>query len=56
MANEEEIGYLISEFESLRDMVIDEITKIKTDLENLQQDLEDFRKDIGGIKKRRLGL
>jgi len=51
----EEIGYLTNEFESLRDMVIEEITKIKTELENLQQDFEDLKKDIGGVKKRRLG-
>jgi uncharacterized coiled-coil DUF342 family protein len=55
MKKEEELGYLVSEFESLRDMVIEEITKIKTELENLQQDFEELRRDMGGIKKRRLG-
>jgi len=53
---DEEIGYLISEFESLRDMVIEEITKIKNDLENLQQDFEDLKKELcGAVRKRRLG-
>lgn len=53
---DEEIGYLINEFESLRDMIIEEISKIKTDLENLQQDFEDLKRELGGtIKRRRLG-
>lgn len=59
MANKEEFGYLVNEFESLRDMFLEEIAKVKTELENLKQDFEDLKKELSGSGritiKRRLG-
>lgn len=59
MVTKEEFGQLISEFESLRDMTMEEISKIKTDLANIKEDFEDLKREIEGNSKislkRRIG-
>ena len=59
MVSDNEFGHLVSDFESFRDIFMDEIIKLKNELENLQQDFEDLKKELsgtGGITiKRRLG-
>jgi hypothetical protein len=58
MVTKEEFGQLISEFESFRDTVIDELGKLKTEIENITDDLDDLKKDLVGsgkvINKKRL--
>ena len=51
MAIKEEFGQLVSEFESLRDMAIEEITKIKSEIENIKEDLNDLKKELKYSKK-----
>ena len=51
MVTKEEFGQLVSEFESLRDMTIEELTKIKTELESVKEDFEDLKREIEGSAK-----
>jgi len=51
MVTKDEFGQLISEFESLRDMTIEELTKIKTELETIKEDFEDLKREIEGSAK-----
>mgnify|MGYP002067486137 CR=1 FL=1 len=51
MVTKEEFGHLVSEFESLRDMVIEEITKIKTELETVKEDFEDLKRELESSAK-----
>ena len=51
MISEEEFGHLISEFESLRDMVIEETGKIKTELENIKDELNELKAELAGSGK-----
>ncbi len=51
MTIKEEFGQLVSEFESLRDMAIEEIIKIKSDIENINEDLNDLKKELAYSKK-----
>jgi len=51
MVTKEEFGQLISEFESLREMTIEELTKIKTDLETIKEEFEDLKKELEGSTK-----
>lgn len=46
MVTKEELGHLINEFESFRDLVMDEIEKVKNELEKLNEDLNDLKKDL----------
>lgn len=59
MVTKEEFGQLISEFESLRDMVIEEMTKIKTELETVKEEFEDLKRELENSAKisikRRIG-
>ena len=51
MVTKEEFGQLISEFESLRDMTMEELIKIKTDLESIKEDFEDLKRELEGSAK-----
>jgi len=51
MVTKEEFGQLISEFESLRDMALEELTKIKTEVESLKEDFEELKKELEGSAK-----
>lgn len=58
MVTKEEFGQLIAEFESLRDLTIEEIIKIKTDLEKISEELLDLKKELeasGKISPKRIG-
>lgn len=59
MVTNEEFGQLISEFESLRDMVMDEFSKVKHELEIIREDLSDLNSELTSsskiISKKRLG-
>lgn len=58
MVTKEEFGQLISEFESLRDLTIEEITKIKSDLEKLTDEIQDLKNELaasGKISSKRIG-
>lgn len=51
MVTKEEFGQLISEFESLREMTIEELSKIKTDLEIIKEDFEDLKRELESSAK-----
>lgn len=55
----DELDMLINEFESLREILLDEVTKLKHDIENLRQDIDDLKHNLAdsGIRlaKKRLG-
>lgn len=59
MISDEEFGNLVNEIESLRDIFMEEITKLRNELEHLKEDLQDLKKELnnsGGINiKKRLG-
>lgn len=59
MVTKEEFGQLIAEFESFRDMLLEETEKIKTDIERLKDDFDELKKDLMEsskvISKKRLG-
>lgn len=46
MVTADEFGQLVAEFESFKDIIIEELGKIKTDLEQLKDDLSDLKKDL----------
>ena len=58
MVTKEEFGQMIAEFESFREMISDEMEKLKTELENLQEDFIELKNDLIGsgkaISKKRL--
>lgn len=55
----DELDALINEFESLRDLLLDQIIKVKQDVENIKQDIIDLKQDLAdsGVRlfKKRLG-
>ena len=59
MVTNEEFGQFVSEFESFRDMVMEEFSKVKNDLEIIREDLNELNSELMGsskiISKKRLG-
>ncbi len=59
MVSDTEFGHLVSEFESLKDIFIEELSRLKTEIEIIREDLLDLKKELnnsGGITiKKRLG-
>ena len=59
MVTNEEFGQLVSEFESLRDLVMEEFGKVRTDLENIREDLIELKSDLMDsskiVSKKRIG-
>jgi hypothetical protein len=51
MVTKEEFGQLISEFESLRDLTLEELTKIKTDLMTIKDEFEELKRELESITK-----
>ena len=46
MVTKEEFGNFISEFESFRDIIIEELSKLKNEIENMREDFNDLRKEL----------
>ena len=59
MVSDTEFGHLVSEFESLKDIFIEELSRLKTEIEIIREDLLDLKKELnnsGSITiKKRLG-
>lgn len=59
MVTNEEFGQFVSEFESLRDLVMEEFSKVKNELEIIREDLNDLKSELMEsskiISKKRLG-
>lgn len=46
MVSNEEFGSLIAEYEGFRDILMDEIVKLREEIENIKEDLKELRKVI----------
>ena len=46
MVSDEEFGSLLAEYEGFRDTLMDEIAKLRQEIENIKEDLKDLRKVI----------
>ena len=46
MVTKEEFGSLIAEYEGFRDMILDEIARLREDFENLREDFKDLKTTI----------
>ena len=46
MVTREEFGSLIAEYEGFRDMILDEMARLREDFENLREDLKDLKEVI----------
>ena len=55
MVTKEEFGQFIAEFESFRDMAMEEMEKIKTDLEKLTETVNDLIKETKANVNRKIG-
>ncbi|MBW2965499.1 hypothetical protein KY342_00175 [Candidatus Woesearchaeota archaeon] len=55
MVTKEEFGQFIAEFESFRDMFIEEITKLKTEMENIKEMLNDVIKETKVNVSKKIG-
>ena len=60
MVTKDEFGQLINEFESFRDIIIEELAKIKTELEKLKEEFNDLKNDLKvsakiSLSKKRIG-
>ena len=51
MVTKEEFEHFISEFESLRDLMLEEITKIKTEVESIREEFSDLKKELSSSGK-----
>ena len=52
MVTKEEFGQLIAEFESFRDMSLEEFSKMRADLEEFKEQLDDILKELRITKKK----
>ena len=59
MVSNEEFGQLINEFESLRDLVMDEFGNLKNELEKIKEELNELKSELMEsskiISKKRIG-
>jgi uncharacterized coiled-coil DUF342 family protein len=55
MVTKEEFGQFIAEFESFRDMVLEELTKLKSDIEDVNETLNDLVKETKVVITKRIG-
>ena len=55
MVTKEEFGQFIAEVESFRDMFIEELTKLKTDIENIKDMLSDVVRETKVNVSRKIG-
>lgn len=57
MVTKEEFGHLIAEIEAFRDIITEEIEKLRTELEKMRDDFDELKESLGEsgkiiIKKR----
>ena len=55
MVTKEEFGQIIAEFESFRDMTLEELTKLKTEIEKIQETVNDIAAAAKVNVKKRIG-
>jgi len=55
MVTKEEFGQIIAEFESFRDMMLEELTKMKTEIEGIKETLNDLIKETKANVNKRIG-
>ncbi len=46
MVTKEEFGQLIAEFESFRDLTMEEISKLRNSLEDLKEDIDEIKSEL----------
>ncbi len=46
MVTKEEFGQVIAEFEAFRDLVLEELNKIKNNMEELKEDISEIKAEI----------
>ncbi|HLC74234.1 MAG TPA: hypothetical protein VJH88_00080 [Candidatus Nanoarchaeia archaeon] len=46
MVSDEEFGSLLAEYEGFRDTLMDEIAKLREEIETIKEDLKDIRKSM----------
>ncbi len=55
MVTKEEFGQFIAEVESFRDMMIEEIAKLKTEIEDIRETVNDIAKETKVNVNRKIG-
>ncbi|MBR9692269.1 hypothetical protein GOV06_05800 [Candidatus Woesearchaeota archaeon] len=55
MVTKEEFGQFIAEVESFRDMFMEELAKLKTDIENIKDTLNDIAKETKVNVNKKIG-
>ena len=55
MVTKEEFGQIIAEFESFRNLAIEEISNLKADIENLRETIDDIIKETKVNVKKKIG-
>ncbi len=55
MVTKEEFGQFVAEVESFRDMILEELTKLKADVEDLKETMNDLVKETKVNGKRKIG-
>ena len=58
MVTNEEFGQLIAEFESFRDLVLEELAKLKDEIEKIKDNIKDIEDELtssGRTLKKRIG-
>ena len=46
MVSDEEFGSLLAEYEGFRDMIMDEIAKLREEIENIKEDMKEFKRTL----------
>ena len=46
MVTEEEFGSLVAEYEGFRDVMLDELTKLRSEIENINEDIKEIKKAL----------
>lgn len=46
MVSEEEFGQIVSEFESFRDLILEQMTKLMNRLEEIEEEIKDLKTDL----------
>ena len=46
MVSDEEFGSLLAEYEGFRDTIMDEIAKLREEIENIKEDMKEFKRTL----------